>query len=170
MSRELNSLIGYWVLDSAPENTAEIGEFYLRFTSDGLLQHGNQNKWRIYVLSFQYEIEGDAIATICPPNPRTELTPFSIAEDGRLILSYGNYDTVWAESDKKDFFESDKIWDPGILFERQIDYISLLDSKPRDYQIKWAGLLGISPQVLVNTDALWKCWKYGRSPFASFHL
>ncbi len=170
MLSNTNSLIGYWVLDSDPERAHKIGEFYLRFTSEGLLQEGNQNKWRIYVLSFRYWIDGDLIATICPPNPRTELTPFSIAEDGKLTLSYGNYDTVWAKSDKKYFFESMNIWDPGILFERQTDYMSLLDSKPQGYQIERALRLDISPQILINTEALWKSWKYSRAAFASFHL
>lgn len=170
MSSQLNSLIGYWVVDSAPEQTHEIGQICLRFTSEGLLQEGNENKWRIYVLSFKYWIEGDAIATICPPNPRTELTPFSIAKDGKLILPYRNYETVWVRTEKKEFFDSNNIWDPGILFERQTDYLSLLNSKPQDYQIEHALRLGIFPQILVNTNAMWKCWQYARSRFASFHL
>ena len=170
MSNNLNSLIGYWVLDSALENAHEIGVTHLRFASKGLLQEGNENEWRIYVLSFQYWIEGDAIATICPPNPRTELTPFSIANDGKLILSDDNNETTWARTGKNEFFDSNNIWDPGILFERQTDYMSLLDSKPQGYQIEQALRLDISPQLLVNTNAMWKCWKYARSRFASFHL
>ena len=169
-SNDLNSLIGYWVLDCAPENAHEIGIIHLRFTSAGLLQEGYENEARNYVLSFKYWIEGDAIATICPPNPRNEVTPFSIDNNGNLILSDGGYENTWARTEKKDFFDSKSIWDPGILFERQVDYMSLLDSEPYDYQIKRALFLGIPPQILINTVVLWKCWKYGRSRFASFHL
>jgi hypothetical protein len=170
MPNDLSLLIGYWVLDSAPERSHEIGVTHIRFTDDGLLQEGNENEWRIYVLSFQYWVEGDAVMTICPPNPRTEMTPFSIISDEKLALSFGDEKTIWIRTEKKEFFESSKVWNPGFLFERQTDYMSMLDLKPHDYEIEGASRLGMSPQIFVNTNALWKCWKYGRSSFASFHL
>ncbi len=169
MSIDPNPLIGYWVLESAPESPHEVGVTYLRFTTDGVLQEGNENEWRIYVLSFQYWIEGDSIATVCPPNPRTELTPFAITPSGNLVLSDGRQETVWTRNERKEFFESKSIWDPGFLFDRQVDYMALLESEPYAYQVERAIALGMSPQVLVNTDVMWKCWKYGKASFAAFH-
>lgn len=170
MSSYPNSLIGYWVLESDPENAHEIGITHLRFEKNGLMQTGNENEWRIHVLSYQYWIEGEAIATTCSPNPRIEFTPFSVTNDGRLVLSEGSYNSIWAPTTKKEFFNSQNIWDSGILSGRSVDYISLLDSKPVEYQKEMALRLGISPQLLVNTKALWSCWEYARSRFASFHV
>jgi hypothetical protein len=147
-----------------------MGSTHIRFANDGLLQEGYENEWRIYVLSFQYWVEGDAVMTICLPNPRIEITPFSIIGNEKLALSFGDEKTIWIRTEKKEFFESNNVWNPGFLFERQIDYMSLLDLEPREYQIHRASVLEISPQILLNTDAMWKCWKYGRSSFASFHL
>ena len=170
MPSDPNSLIGYWRLASASASPQEIGVTHLRFTTDGVMQEGNENESRIYILSFQYWIAGDSIATICLPNPRIELTKFAIAAERMLILSVGDHETTWSRSEKQAFFESNDFWDPGILFDRQVNYMSLLNSQRRSYQIERAAMLGISPEVLVNTDALWKCWKYGRARFASFHL
>ncbi len=87
-----------------------------------------------------------------------------------LKLAYSNYETIWAKTNKQEFFESENIWNPGILFERQEDYMSLLNSPPHSRQIKRADYLGISPQVLVNTNVLWKAWIYSKAAFASFHF
>ncbi len=171
MVESQNNLVGCWIIDSAPENTGEVaGEVYLRFTENGLLQWGYENQWRICVISHDYWIEGESIGTICPPNPRKEFTPYSIIPDGKLRLAYSNYETIWAKTEKQEFFESNNIWNPGILFERQEDYMSLLNSPPYDYQIKRADYLGISPQILVNTNVLWQAWSYSGAAFASFHF
>ncbi|MEO6334656.1 MAG: hypothetical protein ABIO91_06685 [Pyrinomonadaceae bacterium] len=170
MSTDSNSLIGYWALDSAPESAYEVGVTHIRFADESLLQEGNENEWRRYVLSFEYWLEGESIATICPPNPRIEQTPFSIAGGEKLTLFYANQEMTWARCDRKKFFESKNIWDPGILFDRQTDYMSLLELKPKAYQIERSLMLDIDPQFLVNTEALWKCWRYGNASFASFHL
>lgn len=170
MSNDPNSLIGYWVLELDPENAHEIGVTHLRFGENGLLQEGFENKWRIVVISFHYWIEGNAIATTCSPNLRIEFTPFSLTDDGKLVLSEGSYSSTWAPTAKKEFFDSENIWKSGVLSGRRVDYMSLLDSKPRDYEIDLALQLNISPQILVNTGALWMCWEYSRSRFASFHL
>lgn len=164
-------MVGYWIIASAPENTSEAhGEIYLRFTENGLLQWGYENQSRICVISHDYWIENQNIGTICAPNPRKEFTPFSITNDGKLTLAYSNYETIWTETGKQKFFESKNIWNPGILFERQEDYMALLSSSPHAMEIERADYLGISPQILVNTNVLWKAWKYSRDAFASFHF
>lgn len=170
MTNEQNPLMGYWVLAACTKSSHEIGVTYLRFTKDGLTQEGYENEWRIHVLSFQYWIEGDLIATICPPNTRIELSKFSISPTAELTLSLGNDESTWIRAEKQAFFESTNIWNPGILFNQQVDYMSLLDTEPYSHQIDRANVLGISPQALVHTNALWQCWKYGRGRFASFHL
>ncbi len=165
-----NDLVGYWVIDSAPENTSEAyGEIYLRFTEDGLLQWGYENQWRICVLSFDYWTDDKNIITVCPPNPRTEYTPYSFTNDEKLKIRYSNYETVWKRTDKQDFFESNEIWDSGTLGFRQLDYMSELDSEPTEFQIKRANRFKVSPQTMVNTTALWHSWEYSRGQFASFH-
>lgn len=165
-----DNLIGYWKIDSAPENTSEAyGEIYLRFTEDGLLQWGYENQWRICVLSFNYWTDDNNIITVCPPNPRTEYTPFSIINDKKLEVRYSNYETVWEKTSKQDFFESNKIWDSGTLDFRQLDYMSELDSEPTEFHIKRAKLFEVSPQIIINTTALWHSWEYSRRQFASFH-
>lgn len=171
MTHSHNNLIGYWLIESAPKDSTEgSGEVYLRFTDDGLLQWGYENQWRICVISHNYRIENNKILTICPPNPREESSSFVITEDGKLKLFYSNYETIWVKTDKKNFFDSKEIWDPGILFERQEDYISLLNRKPHPIEIKRSEYLGVSPQTVVNTNVLWKCWQYSRSAFATFHF
>jgi hypothetical protein len=166
-----NELVGYWIIESAPESSPEgAGEIYLRFTENGLLQWGYENQWRICVISYDYWIEKESIGTVCLPNPRKEFTPYSISEDGKLKLAYSNYDTVWVKTNKQEFFESKNIWNPGIPFDIQEDYMSLLNSPPHERQIKRADYLGVSPQILVNTNVLWKVWEYSRSAFASFHF
>lgn len=165
------NLVGYWVIENAPENVPEGGwDVCLNFSDDGLLQWGYENEWRTCVISFKYWIESDNIGTICPPHPRKELTPFSIALNGKLQLAYSNYETTWGKTDKKAFFEGRNVGDPGAAYEGRIDYIALLKSPPYDFQIQRAALLGISPQILVNTKALWECWEYSLYCFASFHL
>lgn len=114
MSIDLKTLIGDWVLGSATEDAHEIGKFYLRFKDDGILQHGNRNEHRIYVLTLRYWIEGDFIATICPPNPRTEFSRFLLSE-ASISLFFGSRQTVWKRAERQQFFDSDTIWNPGIL-------------------------------------------------------
>lgn len=166
-----SKLTGYWLIESAPEDSTEgSGEVYLRFTDDGLLQWGYENQWRICVISYNFRVENNKILTVCPPNPREEFSPFIFTEDGKLKLFYSNYETIWSRTDKKNFFDSKEIWDPGIPFARQEDYMSLLSQKPLPLEIKRAKYLGVSPQIIINTGVLWNAWKYSRSEFATFHF
>ncbi len=87
------------------------------------MQWGYENQWRICVTSYDYWVEKESIGTICPPNPRKEITPYSISENEKLKLAYSNYETIWAKTNKQEFFESKNIWNPGILFGRQEDYM-----------------------------------------------
>ena len=165
-----NLLVGYWVLVSDAEAPYEIGLTHLRFADGGLLQEGNETKSRIYGLSLRYWIDEDFIYTICAPNPRTEKTGFSITAEGHLELLDGDRKTTWSYSEKQVFFDSRDVWNPGILFERQTDYLGLLTAEPNEHYRRAAVYLDTSPQILMNTHAMWQCWKYGRARFASFHL
>ncbi len=57
-----------------------------------------------------------------------------------------------------------------IPFSRQIDYMALLKFPPHHFQVERAKNMSISPQILVNTKALWKSWEYSQAEFASLHL
>jgi hypothetical protein len=165
MNGSENELIGYWSSESEFGSTV-----YIRFTEDGLLQWGYENEWRICNISHNYRIENETLATICPPNPRKEFTPYTISPDGVLKFIYTNRETIWKRAEKQAFFDSENIWDPGILFGRQIDYMALLGQPPHPFQIKRADYLKISPQTIVNTHALWNAWEYSMAEFASLHL
>lgn len=167
MVQTQNDLIGYWAFASQTQLNSQI---YIRFTESGLLQWGYQNPWLICNISHNYWIENGNIGTICLPNPRKELIPYSITNEGNLKLIYINRETVWKKAEKQEFFERKDIWNPGIPFPRQIDYMALLDLPPHPLQIKRAEYLGISPQILVNTNALWKLWEYSQAEFSSFHM
>lgn len=162
-----NELLGYWSRLYSDESGQQA---YLHFTDDGRLQWGNENQWRICIIPHQYWLTDGHIETVCPPNPRKESTPYSIREDGTLVLSYDNRETKWARVERQEFFESKNVWNPGIPFERQIDYMSMLKLPPNSMLVKHAEHLSISPQILVNTDALWRLWDYSRAEFASFDL
>ncbi len=165
-----DKLVGYWVIDSAPEDKPEsFGEIYLRFTGNGLLQWGYQDEHKIYINSFEYWLENKKIVNTCPPNPRKELTPFAMTDDDKLKINYSNYETIWRKTSKQDFFESNDIWDAGRYNFRRLDYMSELELSPSDFQIKRAEYLGVSPQIIINTDSLWHAWEYSRGEFASFH-
>lgn len=167
MTQTQNELIGYWAFASETESYWQI---YIRFTENSLLQWGYQNEWLICNISHNYWLENGNIGTICPPNPRRELTPYTIAADGTLKLTYSNRETIWTRAEKQEFFESKNIWNPGIPFLRQIDYMALLNSPPHHFQIKRAKNMNISPQILVNTRALWSALEYSNGEFASLHL
>lgn len=165
MTQIQNELIGYWASETQFNSLV-----YIRFTESGLLQWGYENEWRICNISHKYWSENGNIGTVCSPNPRKELTPYTITVDGILKLSYSNRETIWTKAEKQEFFDSKNIWNPGILFSRQIDYMSLLKSPPHRYQIERAKNMNILPQVLINTKALCSAWEYSRGEFASLHL
>lgn len=167
MTQVQDDLVGYWSFASETESNWQV---YLRFTENGLLQWGYENEWLICNISHNYWIENENIGTICLPNPRKEFTPYSITADGLLKLTYTNRETVWEKAEKQGFFESKNIWNPGIPFARQIDYMALLKSPPHHFQVKRAKNMNISPQILVNTNALWKSWEYSQAEFALLHL
>jgi len=97
------------------------------------------------------------------------INTISFTDEGLLRLNYINRQTVWVRVEKQEFFERKDIWNPGIPFARQIDYMALLNEPPHYYQIKRAKHLNISPQILVNTNALWKLHEYSTAEFSSFH-
>lgn len=166
-----NDLVGDWAIERAPLNTQEAsGKIYLRFAHNGSLQWGFENQCRTCLISFEYRIEEDKILTIRAPNPRTEVTPYSIGPNGHLTLAYSNYETIWTRVSSQNFFENTDIWDPGDYLRDQLDYLSLLEVHPGDMDVQRARYLGIDPQILVNTHAMSQCWRYSREPFASFHL
>jgi hypothetical protein len=165
-----NHLIGYWVIDSVEEYAPEYyGSVYLHFTNDNLLQWGYEKPDRICVVSFNYLLEGESIVTVLPPNPRKEFTPYSIMPDGKLKLTYGNYETIWAKTKEQAFFTSKDRWEPDPTMIRP-DYIASLQLPASVYQRQAAEYKGVSPQLVVNTNALWQAWKYSRGTFASFHF
>jgi len=151
----LNShLIGYWIIDSVEEYAPEYyGQIYLRFTDDNLLQWGYEKPDKICVLSFNYWVEDESIITVLPPNPRREFTPYLIMTDGKLKLTYRNYDTLWAKTTERAFFTSEARWEPDPTMIRP-DYMSLLQQPPSVYQRQAAEYEGVSPQLVINTDAL----------------
>lgn len=167
MNQISNELSGDWAFVSKTEFNSLL---YIRFTKNGSLHWGYQNQWLTCNIPHNYWFENGSIATVCPPNPRKELTPFEITSDGKLKLKYLNRETIWERAETQQFFENKDIWNPGIPFPRQIDYMALLKEKPRNFQIERAKNLGISPQILVNTNALWKLHEYSQAEFASFHL
>lgn len=165
MTQTRNELIGYWSSETQFDSTV-----YIRFTGNRLLQWGYENEWRICNISHSYWIENESIGTICLPNPRKEFTSYSITADGLLKLNYTNRETVWEKAEKQEFFDCKNIWNPGIPFARQIDYMALLKSAPHHFQVERAKNMNVPPQILVNTNALWKCWEYAQAEFASLHL
>lgn len=171
MEQRTNPLIGYWVIEYAPLGTQESqGNIFLRFTERDLLQWGYSNQRGIVAKSFQYSVEGTSLATVRPPQPRIEHTPFTISSEGKLTLAYSYYETKWARAEKQDFFESKKIWDPGDYYRTRLDYLHLLKELPHGPYLERARLLEIDPQVLVNTQIMGFCWAYSHEPFAFFHL
>lgn len=165
-----NHLLGYWIIDSVEEYAPEYyGQIYLRFTDNGLLQWGYEKPRRICVVSFNYWLEDESIVTVLPPNPRKEFTPYSITPDGKLKLAYSNYETLWAKTTEQSFFTSDARWEPDPTMIRP-DYMASLHLPPSVYQRQAAEYKDVSPQLVVNTDALWKVWEYSHQTFGSFHL
>lgn len=163
-------LTGYWIIDSVEEFAPEYyGQIYLRFTENNLLQWGYEKPEKICVVSFNYWLEDESIVTVLPPNPRKEFTPYSITPDGKLKLMYSNYETLWAKTTEQPFFTSEAIWEPDPTMIRP-DYIASLQQPPSDHERQAAEYEGVSPQVVVNTNALWKVWEYSYQTFGSFHL
>jgi hypothetical protein len=165
-----NQLIGYWVIDSVREHAPEYyAEVCLHFTDDGLLQWGYEKPEKICVLTFQYVREADSIVTVLPPNPRKEHTPYHITHDGRLRLVYSGYETVWVRTTERAFFNSGARWEPDPTLIRP-DYMASLQMPPSDWQRRVAEAKGVSPRLVVNTNALWDAWRYSQGTFSSFHL
>jgi Ankyrin repeats (3 copies) len=166
----INHLIGYWIIDSVEEFAPEYyGQIYLRFTGNNLLQWGYEKPEKICVVSFNYWVEGESIVTVLPPNPRKEFTPYSITPDGQLKLTYSNYETLWARTTEQTFFTSEARWEPDPTMSRP-DYMASLQQSPSVHQRQSAEYAGASPQLVVNTNALWRVWEYSNQTFGSFHL
>ena len=165
-----NHLVGYWVIDTVEEGAPEYyARVHLHITGDGLLQWGYEKPDRICVVSFRYWAEGDSIVTALPPNPRKEFTPYTITSDGKLRLVYSSYETVWVRTTEQLFFSSEarQESDPTLI---RPDYMASLQLPPTDWQRRVAESKGVSPQLIINTNALWAGWRYSYEPFSSFHL
>ena len=163
-------LVGYWMIDSVEEHAPEYyAQVCLHFTGDGLLQWGYEKPEKICVVSFQYWVEGDFIVTVLSHNPRKEFTPYSFTPDGKLRLVYSNYETVWVRTAEQAFFTSEARWEPDATLFRP-DYMASLQVPPSDWHLRVAESKGVSPQVVVNTNALWAAWRYSHETFSSFHL
>ncbi len=136
---------------------------------DGLVQWGYAKPDKICVQSFYYRIKDGVVVTVLSPNPREERTPYLITPDGKLKLSYSYYDTLWARTTEQAFFTDGDRWEPDPEMSRP-DYMAYLRQPPNVYQRGEAQSNGVPPQFVINTDALWKVWKYSRGTFCSFHL
>lgn len=163
-----NNLIGYWESANNTENTQQI---FIKFTDKGLLEWGFKYKQSIQVMPHNYWFEDGKIGTVCPPNPRKELTEYSVIGDF-LTLIYSNKETLWKKAEEQDFFQNvnKKRCEFGSQYYRQFDYMSMLNEEPKDHHIKFAEYFKIDPQICVNTDALWMLWDYSEAEFVSFHF
>jgi hypothetical protein len=118
-----------------------------------------------------YWIDNEKIGTICLPNPRKEFTPYFISNE-ILKLTYIDRETIWRKAERQDFFENEnrRICEWGSQYGRQFDYIEWMNKAPHKSQVESAEYFGISPQILVNTDALETLYDYCQSEFGAFHL
>lgn len=96
---EPNALVGCWHLITTEGQPYEPAE--ADFRDDGRLYYSVLSGDRWGVMKLRYRIEGDALVTDQPSNPREERSRFVLAPDGTLTIEFGGGKSVFRRGEKK---------------------------------------------------------------------
>ena len=89
MGHNDRSLLGKWLPSPSDGKNESYEDTTLEFKEGGRLEytiHGVEKDQKIFLT---YRVEDDILITDQPSHPREERTPFVLAEDGKLVLVYG---------------------------------------------------------------------------------
>jgi hypothetical protein len=82
-------LIGAWEVDKGDARAlCDLGDVMFEFGPGGKLRYIVRGREKDEIIILNYKVEGSAIFTDQPSNPRSERTEFSLA-DGILTLRFG---------------------------------------------------------------------------------
>jgi hypothetical protein len=83
------NLIGAWEVDKEDARTlSDLGDVLLECRLEGKLCYIIRGREKDRIILLNYKVEGSAILTDQPSNPRSEYTEFSLV-DGILSLKFG---------------------------------------------------------------------------------
>jgi hypothetical protein len=85
-------LLGRWISGE----TAEICT--LQFSEGGLLDYTIHGSDKDQTILLTYRVEGDVLITDQPSHPREERTSFVLTEDDRLILTFGDHESMYVRA------------------------------------------------------------------------
>lgn len=89
-------VIGLWESDTSDcEAIAEYGVSSLEFFENGILIYTIYNDGNKQIMNLSYKLSGNYLVTNQASSPREERTLFHLRSDGKLVLDYGGFQSVY---------------------------------------------------------------------------